>query len=177
MTNPPMPPSEETAPDTGSEAAASGQVTLAELIETAMAYQQATRSRYRRLQDSVSPESADLVALLVEEEQHHYEMLADMLQRHGMDELLQQPRPVPATFETFIGFTTPDDVERPPDEEQSLQHAVQCEQAAMDHYRTISESLPPGKARDLFRYLCAEQTLHHAELRKRLVRMRRQRSG
>jgi len=54
-----------------------------------------------------------------------------------------------------------------PDDQAVLQYALGREHAAMEQYRSLAESTPPGPIRDLFQYLADEETEHKNELEKR----------
>lgn len=140
--------------------------TVAEVLETAVTFEQTARDFYRKLTPRVSKRIRWLVEELAEEEQRHFELFNDLLERDDLDEQIEASIARPASDTRFSDCIHLPDLGEKPDDQAVLQYAMGREHAAMEQYRELAETTAAGPIRDLFRYLAAEETLHKAELEK-----------
>ena len=140
--------------------------TVAEILETAVTFEETARNFYRQLTPKVSKRIRWLVEELAEEEQRHFELFTELLERDDLDEQIEASIERPAADTRFSDCIHLPNLGAQPDDQAVLQYAMGREQAAMEQYRELAETTAPGPIRDLFRYLAAEETLHKAELEK-----------
>ena len=140
--------------------------TLDEILRTATSFEETARNFYRDLAPRVSKRIRWLVDELAEEEQRHYDLFSELLQRDDIGEQVQARVATPAADHRFSDAIHLPDLGDKPDDQAVLQYALGREHAAMEQYRELAESTEPGPIRDLFRFLADEETQHKAELEK-----------
>lgn len=140
--------------------------TLAEILQTATSFERTARDFYRDLAPRVSKRIRWLVDELAEEEQRHFDLFNELIQRDDLHEQIQRKVATPVADHRFSDAVHLPDLGKNPDDQAVLQYALGREHAAMDQYRELSESTEPGPIRDLFAFLAAEETQHKAELEK-----------
>lgn len=140
--------------------------TLTDVLEKALVFEETARDFYRAVSPRVSQRIRWLIEGLAEEEQGHYELFNDLLDRDDLQAQIAAPIDPPPTDTRFTAALQVPDLGDPPRDLAVLQYAVEREHAAMAQYRALAETAPPGPIRDLFRYLGAEEALHKAELEK-----------
>jgi rubrerythrin len=140
--------------------------TVAEILETAVTFEETARNFYRQLTPKVSKRIRWLVEELAQEEQRHFELFSELIEREDLDEQIEARIERPAADTRFSDCIHLPDLGERPDDQSVLQYAMGREHAAMEQYSELAESTAPGPIRDLFRYLAAEETLHKAELEK-----------
>lgn len=140
--------------------------TVADVLETALMFEESARDFYRALAPKVSRHIRWLVEDLAEEEQRHFDLFNDLLDRDDLQDQIAAGVPHPSTDARFSDCIPAPDLGEKPDDQAVLEYAIGREDAAMEHYRELAESTRPGPVRDVFRYLSAEEALHKAELEK-----------
>jgi len=141
-------------------------VTIGEILETAIAFEQSAFNFYSTLKDKVSKRLRPLVQELANEEQSHLDLFQTLskhpeLENHIAD-LIEVP-PSDHRFSDYILLPKPDDFR---DEQAILQYALGREQVAMQQYDSLAKETPPGPIQDLFRFLANEELEHKKELEK-----------
>ena len=118
--------------------------TVAEILETAITFEQTARDFYRQLTPKVSKRIRWLVEELAEEEQRHYELFSDLLERDDLDEQIEAVIDRPAADTRFSDCIHLPDLGEKPDDQTVLQYAMGREHAAMEQYRELAESTAAG---------------------------------
>jgi rubrerythrin len=140
--------------------------TLAEILATATSFEQTARDFYKELAPKVSKRIRWLVDELAEEEQRHFDLFNELMQRGDIAEQVQARVATPAADHKFSDAIHLPELGDKPDDQAVLQYALGREHAAMEQYRELAESTEPGPIKDLFTFLAAEETQHKAELEK-----------
>jgi rubrerythrin len=140
--------------------------TLAEVLQTATSFERSARDFYRDLSPRVSKRIRWLVDELAEEEQRHFDLFSELMQRDDIADQVQARIATPAADHKFSDCIHLPDLGENPDDQAVLQYALGREHAAMEQYRELSETTQPGPIRDLFAFLADEETQHKAELEK-----------
>lgn len=140
--------------------------TLQEILQTATSFEATARDFYRDLAPKVSKRIRWLVDELAEEEQTHHDLFTELMRREDIQAQIQARIATPAADHKFSDHIHLPDLGENPDDQAVLQYALGREHAAMEQYRELAESAPPGAIRDLFSFLAAEETEHKAELEK-----------
>jgi rubrerythrin len=140
--------------------------TLGEVLQTATSFERTARDFYRDLAPRVSKRIRWLVEELADEEQRHFDLFTDLMQRDDIGAQVQARIATPAADHKFSDCIHLPDLGDNPDDQAVLQYALGREHAAMEQYRELSETAQPGPIRDLFAFLADEETQHKAELEK-----------
>lgn len=140
--------------------------TVGEILETAISFERTARDFYRGLAPKVSKRIRWLVEELAEEEQRHFDLFSELMQRDEIAEAVKARIATPAADHRFSDCIHLPDLGENPDDQAVLQYALGREHAAMEQYRELAETTPPGPIHDLFLFLADEETLHKAELEK-----------
>jgi len=140
--------------------------TLAEVLETATAFERSARDFYLDLAPRVSKRIRWLVEELAEEEQRHFDLFTALMSRDDLASEIKARIATPSSDRKFSDCIQLPELGDSPDDQAVLQYALGREHAAMQQYRELSESTEPGAIRDLFAYLADEETEHKAELEK-----------
>ena len=140
--------------------------TVGDILQTATSFEQTARNFYRDLAPRVSKRIRWLVEELAEEEQRHFDLFTELMQRDDIDAQIQARIATPAADHKFSDCIHLPDLGDNPDDQAVLQYALGREHAAMEQYRELSETAEPGPIRDLFAFLADEETQHKAELEK-----------
>jgi rubrerythrin len=140
--------------------------TVGEVLQTAVSFEQTARDFYRDLAPRVSKRIRWLVEELADEEQRHFDLFTELMQRDDIDTQIQARIATPAADHKFSDCIHLPDLGDAPDDQAVLQYALGREHAAMEQYRELSETAGPGPIRDLFAFLADEETQHKAELEK-----------
>jgi rubrerythrin len=143
-----------------------GSKTVAEILETATSFERSARDFYRDLSPRVSKQIRWLVDELAQEEQRHFDLFEELMQRNDLEEQIRARIATPAADHRFSDCIQLPQLGDKPDDQSVLQYALGREQAAMEQYRELAETTPPGLIRDLFAFLADEETQHKAELEK-----------
>lgn len=140
---------------------------LEEILEVATEFERTARDFYSELAPKVSKQMRYLVEELAREEQQHYDLFTELRARSDIAEQVKQSVETPASDRRFSDCIHLPELGDSPDDQAVLQYALGREHAAMEQYRSLAESAPPGPIRDLFLYLADEETQHKNELEKR----------
>ncbi|MCB1786022.1 MAG: ferritin family protein [Gammaproteobacteria bacterium] len=140
--------------------------TLAEILDTAISFERTARDFYRDLAPKVSKRIRWLVEELAAEEQRHFDLFNELMQRDDIEAQINDRIGTPAADGRFSDGVHLPDIGENPDDQAVLQYALGREHAAMEQYRELSETTAPGAIRDLFAFLADEETQHKAELEK-----------
>ena len=140
--------------------------TVAEILETAVSFERTARDFYRDLAPRVSKRIRWLVEDLAEEEQRHFDLFSDLMQRDDIAGQIEARIAAPAADHKFSDCIHLPDLGDNPDDQTVLQYALGREHAAMEQYGELAATTDPGPIRDLFSFLAAEETEHKAELEK-----------
>jgi rubrerythrin len=140
---------------------------LEEILEVATEFERTARDFYSALAPKVSKQMRYLVEELAREEQQHYDLFTQLRARSDIAEQVKQSVETPASDRRFSDCIHLPELGDKPDDQAVLQYALGREHAAMEQYRSLAESSPPGPIRDLFLYLADEETQHKNELEKR----------
>ena len=140
--------------------------TVAEVLETAVSFERTARDFYRDLSPKVSKRIRWLVDELADEEQRHFDLFTELMQRDDIGEQVQARIVTPAADHRFSDCIHLPDLGDRPDDQAVLQYALGREHAAMEQYRELAETTEVGPIRDLFAFLADEETRHKSELEK-----------
>ena len=140
--------------------------TVAEVLETAVSFERTARDFYRDLSPKVSKRIRWLVDELADEEQRHFDLFTELMQRDDIGEQVQARIVTPAADHRFSDCIHLPDLGDRPDDQAVLQYALGREHAAMEQYRELAEITEVGPIRDLFAFLADEETRHKSELEK-----------
>jgi rubrerythrin len=142
------------------------QKTLQEILSIATAFEEAARGFYTQLIPRVSKNLRWLVTQLADEELRHRNLFIEMAARTDIEQQLPALIEVPAEDSHFSDFIQVPDLGEAPDDQRVLQYALGREQAAMNQYRAVADSIAPGPIHDLFTFLAHEEAQHKAELER-----------
>ena len=145
----------------------SASTTVAEVLETAVTFEETARNFYRQLTPKVSKRIRWLVEELAQEEQRHFDLFTALQDRPDIEQQVRQLVDTPASDGRFSDCIHLPELGDHPDDQAVLQYALGREHAAMEQYHSLAESTPPGPIHDLFRYLADEETQHTNELENR----------
>ena len=140
--------------------------TVAEVLKTAITFERTARDFYRELAPKVSKRIRWLVDELADEEQRHFDLFSELMQRDDIAEQVQASIATPAADHKFSDCIHLPDLGDKPDDQAVLQYALGREHAAMAQYRELAETTEAGPIRDLFAFLADEETQHKLELEK-----------
>lgn len=140
--------------------------TLDEILHTALSFEETARNFYRDLAPRVSKRIRWLVEELAAEEQRHFDLFSELLQRDDIQAEIQARIATPTADHQFSDHIHLPDLGEDPDDQAVLQYALGREHAAMTQYGELAASTNPGPVHDLFRFLADEETQHKAELEK-----------
>lgn len=140
--------------------------TIGEILETAISFERTARDFYRDLAPKVSKRIRWLVDDLAVEEQRHFDLFTELMQRDDIRELVKARVATPAADPRFSDCIHLPDLGANPDDQSVLQYALGREHAAMEQYRELAETTAPGPIHELFLFLADEETQHKAELEK-----------
>ncbi|MEJ2315878.1 MAG: ferritin family protein [Gammaproteobacteria bacterium] len=143
------------------------QTSLEDILVVATEFERTARDFYAGLVPKVSKQIRYLVEELAREEQQHFDLFTELLARSDIAEQVKQSINTPASDRRFSDCIHLPELGDHPDDQAVLQYALGREHAAMEQYRSLAESTPPGPIRDLFQYLADEETQHKNELEKR----------
>ncbi|MEJ2328461.1 MAG: ferritin family protein [Gammaproteobacteria bacterium] len=143
------------------------QTSLEDILVVATEFERTARDFYAGLVPKVSKQIRYLVEELAREEQQHFDLFTELLARSDIAEQVKQSIKTPASDRRFSDCIHLPELGDHPDDQAVLQYALGREHAAMEQYRSLAESTPPGPIRDLFQYLADEETQHKNELEKR----------
>lgn len=140
--------------------------TLGEILETAIAFEQAAQHYFEALRQKVTKPLRSLVADLANEEFRHYQMFRALAEREHVHDHIRDLIAVPVSDHKFSNYIHTLELGESPDDQAILQYALGREQTAHEHYAALAETTPIGPIRDLFRYLADEELRHKGELEK-----------
>ncbi len=143
-----------------------GTTSLQEVLDVANSFEASARDFYTGLIPKVSKRIRYLVEELAEEEQKHFDLLAELSKRSDLVEQVKIRIEKTASDSKFSDCLHLPNLGDHPDEQAVLQYAMGREHTAMSHYRELSLSAPEGPIRDLFTFLAGEETSHKLELEK-----------
>jgi len=143
------------------------QTSLEDILVVATEFERTARDFYAGLAPKVSKQIRYLVEELAREEQQHFDLFTELRARADIAEQVKQSIETPASDRRFSDCIHLPELGDQPDDQAVLQYALGREHAAMEQYRSLAESAPPGPIRDLFQYLADEETQHKNELEKR----------
>lgn len=140
--------------------------TLKEVLEVATSFEQSARNFYRDLAPKVSKNFRWLAEELAQEEQRHYDLFASLAERDDVQQMIATEIKRPDTDGSFADAVMTPDLGDQPDDQSVLQYAMTREDLAMNHYRELAATTPPGPMQELFDFLANEEAQHKAELEK-----------
>jgi len=140
--------------------------TLAEILEVAASFEATARDFYTALVPKVSKRIRYLVEELAEEEARHFTLFSELSARDDIAEQLRGSVETPASDSRFSDCIQAPALDESPDDQAILQYALAREQAAMDQYRSLADSVEAGPVQELFEFLANEETKHKLELEK-----------
>ncbi len=140
--------------------------TLADILDIAIEFERSARDFYSELSPRVSKKIRFLVDELAEEEQRHYDLFSNLRQRDDLEKVIQQLIEIPVSDKRFSDCIHLPELGDHPDDQTVLQYAMGREHTAMEQYRSLTETAPPGPIKDLFTLLADEETQHKNELEK-----------
>jgi len=143
-----------------------GKTTLREILEVATSFEAAARDFYTDLIPKVGKRIRYLVEELAAEEQRHFDLFRELMQRDDIVEQIRAEIERPVSDSKFSDCLHLPDLGDSPDDQDVLQYAMGREHTAMRHYGELAESAPTGPISDLFRFLASEETKHKVELEK-----------
>lgn len=141
--------------------------TVQEILETATSFERTARDFYAALAPKVSKRIRELVVELAEEEQRHFDLFTELMQRDDIADQVKMKVATPASDHKFSDCVLLPELGDNPDDQSILQYALGRENAAMEQYSELAASTSPGPIKDLFTFLAKEETQHKVELEKR----------
>jgi rubrerythrin len=142
------------------------QTSLADILAVSIEFERTARDFYADLAGKVSKNIRYLVEELAEEEQRHFDLFSELMERTDIEQQIQQKVQTPASNGKFSDCIHLPELGEQPDDQAVLQYALGREHAAMEQYRSLAETTPPGPIKDLFSFLADEETQHKNELEK-----------
>jgi rubrerythrin len=140
--------------------------TLAEILDTATAFEESARDFYSELTPRVSKRIRWLVEELAEEEKEHFRLFSELANKSRNSDAVQIKVETPHSDGKFTDCLHLPDLGDAPDDQEVMLYALGREQAAMEQYRSLADATEPGEIHDLFEFLANEETKHKAELEK-----------
>ncbi len=140
--------------------------TLEEILLQATEFERSARDFYADLAPKVSKRIRYLVEELVEEEQQHYDLFLALAKKPEVAQQIKEKITTPPSNKRFSDCIQLPDLGDSPDDQTILQFAMGREQAAMEQYQSLAESVSPGPIKDAFIYLAQEETEHKNDLEK-----------
>ena len=153
--------------ETASVGRLSPDLSLEQVLETAMAFEAAAHRLYSELADKVREEIRPLVSDLAAEEKRHYEQLHRLARNEDLAEYLLTRIATPPTAPAFDAFVQIPELREDPIEEDVLEYASQRERIAYEHYGYLAETTPSGPVQALFQLLRDEEIGHISALQAR----------
>lgn len=139
---------------------------VAEILEVACSFEAAAHQFYTELLPRVSERMQDLVAELADEEQRHYDLLAELAVRSDISEQIQTLVDQPRVHQRFVDATHFPDLGPYPDDQAIMQYALSREEIALEQYTSLAEQTPEGPLKDTFLFLAKEEKQHKADLER-----------
>ncbi len=143
------------------------QITLQEVLETAIEFERTAWEFYAALAARVSKPLRSLVDELAQEEKQHYELFKQLLEDPDVLEQIEEKIVTPVSNGAFSDCILLPDLGENPDDQAILQYALGREHTAMLQYSELAYSAPEGELKATFQYLAYEETQHKNELEKR----------
>jgi rubrerythrin len=137
-----------------------------EILEVAQSFERSARDFYTGLAPKVSKRIRYLVEELAGEEQGHYDLFTQLMQREDLHTQVQESIARPSSDSKFSDCVHLPDLGDSPDDQAVLQYAMGREHTAMTHYAELAKTAPQGPIRDLFVFLASEETDHKLQLEK-----------
>jgi len=137
---------------------------LRDILAVAIDFERTARDFYADLTPKVSKNIRYLVEELAEEEQQHFDLFSQLLERRDLDKMLEAEIERPVSDRKFSDCIHLPDLGEKPDDQAVLQYALMREHAAMEQYHALANTTEPGPIHDLFKYLANEETKHKNEL-------------
>jgi rubrerythrin len=142
-------------------------MSLAEVLEAAMAFEMSAYRFYSELRERLRPEARTLADELAEEELDHYRLLASIAKKPDLANYLRRRISRPQTEGTFEKYISLPELPGDAIEDDLLAYAEAREQIAREHYGYLAETAPAGPLRDLFIFLRNEEQTHVERLTSR----------
>jgi len=143
-----------------------GTTSIQEVLDVANSFEASARDFYTGLIPKVSKRIRYLVEELAEEEQKHFDLLADLSKRTDIVEQVKVKIEKTASDSKFSDCLHVPDLGEHPDDQAVLQYAMGREHVAMTHYTELARTAPAGPVQELFQFLASEETTHKLELEK-----------
>jgi len=135
--------------------------TLGFIIENAIDREVDSYNLYAGLMQRMQkPEQRLMLKQLADDELKHKQMLED-IENEGIPEIKEidvEVEITPYDLDAVLGES--------PAVSDIIRFAIKKEAESYMHYNGISMSLPPGKLKDIFRFLAAQEAVHKARLEK-----------
>lgn len=143
-----------------------GTTSIQEVLDVANSFEASARDFYTGLIPNVSKRIRYLVEELAEEEQKHFDLLAELSKRTDIVEQVKVKIEKTASDSKFSDCLHLPDLGEHPDDQAVLQYAMGREHVAMTHYTELARTAPAGPIQELFQFLASEETTHKLELEK-----------
>jgi len=143
-----------------------GTTSIQEVLDVANSFEASARDFYTGLIPKVSKRIRYLVEELAEEEQKHFDLLAELSKRTDIVEQVKVKIEKTASDSKFSDCLHVPDLGEHPDDQAVLQYAMGREHVAMTHYTELARTAPAGPVQELFQFLASEETTHKLELEK-----------
>jgi len=143
-----------------------GTTSIQEVLDVANSFEASARDFYTGLIPKVSKRIRYLVEELAEEEQKHFDLLAELSKRTDIVEQVKVKIEKTASDSKFSDCLHLPDLGEHPDDQAVLQYAMGREHVAMTHYTELARTAPAGPVQELFQFLASEETTHKLELEK-----------
>jgi rubrerythrin len=146
-------------------------LSLEQVLETAMAFEAAAHRFYRELAEKVREEIRPLVRELANEEERHYEQLRSLVRNENLVDHLLKRIDSPPTLPAFDALVCIPELPDDPIDEDVLTYAAHRERIAYEHYGYLAETTPAGPVQALFQLLRDEEVGHISALQAREVEL------
>lgn len=140
---------------------------LTDILDVAIEFELAAARFYHELLPQVSKPLRWLVESLAVEEEDHAERLGKLRYHPDLNLQIQQQVEVPVTDLRFSDALQTPNPKLLKSDQDVLAYALGRERLAMEQYRALAASTPPGEAQVLFQWLADEEVQHKSELEKR----------
>jgi rubrerythrin len=157
-------------PETRLEALLSS-VSVAEVLETAMAFELNAARLYTSLAGTVAPEMRPLVEELAAEETEHHRLLCELAKDPEFEDHLTHRVEKPTTLDEFSAYVQTPRLPADPLDDDLLAYAQDRERVAYEHYEHLAELATAAPLRSLFRFLRDEEKKHEDKLASRWATM------
>ncbi len=100
------------------------------------------------------------------EEQAHFDLFTALANDSEVRKQIKLKIATPPANNQFSDCIQLPELGDNPDDQTILQYALGREQAAMDQYHSLADTMPEGPLKDVFTFLAQEETEHKNDLEK-----------